>query len=181
MISRIQAVQYRCFAQLDVTLHNYNVLAGANGTGKSTLIDIPLILRDMLVQGIIPAFLGESRTIHATRAQSLQELTHCYRGNYFGFALETPLSQDITRALIESAPTSLQAGRKRWPQLLRYEVRFEIFNKVDLQVVDEFLYLLPGMGNPQKRPSCGATPPWMKKGTMKGGRRSTEIVISFVL
>ncbi|HEY4037136.1 MAG TPA: AAA family ATPase [Ktedonobacteraceae bacterium] len=160
MISRIQAVQYRCFAQLDVTLHSYNVLAGANGTGKSTLIDIPLVLSDMLAQGIIPAFLEESRTIHATRAQSLQELTHRYRGEYFGFALEIPLSQDITRKLVDSAPTGLQADRKRWPQLLRYEVRFQIFNKVELQVADEFLYLLPETGNPQKRILGARHPSW---------------------
>ncbi len=172
MISRIQAVQYRCFAQLDVTLHSYNVLAGANGTGKSTLIDIPLVLSDMLPQGeIIPAFLEESRTIHATRAQSLQELAHCYRSNYFGFALEAPLPQDITRALIGSAPTSLQAGRKRWPQLLRYEVRFEIFNQVDLQVVDEFLYLLPGTGNPQERIIGARHPSWRTVIARELGRR----------
>ncbi|BAZ11972.1 hypothetical protein NIES4071_38000 [Calothrix sp. NIES-4071] len=42
MITRIEAFKYRCFDQLDIKVGQYQVLAGANGTGKSTLLDIPL-------------------------------------------------------------------------------------------------------------------------------------------
>ncbi len=57
MISRIEAFRYRCFDRLDLKVGQYHVLAGANGTGKSTLLDIPLLLNDILSQGLVPAFL----------------------------------------------------------------------------------------------------------------------------
>jgi predicted ATPase len=41
MISRIEAFKYRCFDRLDIKVGQYHVLAGANGTDKSTLLDIP--------------------------------------------------------------------------------------------------------------------------------------------
>jgi len=50
MISRIEAFNYRCFDRLDIKLGQYHVLAGANGTGKSTLLDIPLLLGEILSQ-----------------------------------------------------------------------------------------------------------------------------------
>lgn len=56
MISRIQAFKYRCFNRLDIKVGDYHVLAGANGTGKSTLLDIPLLLGEILSRGLIPAF-----------------------------------------------------------------------------------------------------------------------------
>ena len=76
MISRIQAFKYRCFEQLDIKVGDYHVLAGANGTGKSTLLDIPLLLGEILSRGLIPAFLESPAIGGSPRAQSLQELGH---------------------------------------------------------------------------------------------------------
>jgi predicted ATPase len=76
MISRIQAFKYRCFDRLDIKVGQYHVLAGANGTGKSTLLDIPLLLGDILSRGLIPAFLESPSIAGSPRAQSLQELVY---------------------------------------------------------------------------------------------------------
>ena len=76
MISRLEALHYRCFDQLAIEMDAYHVLAGANGSGKSTLIDIPMLLGDMLSKGLLPALLETPSPTAGARAQSLQELIH---------------------------------------------------------------------------------------------------------
>lgn len=144
MISRIEAFRYRCFDRLDINVGDFHVLAGANGSGKSTLLDILLLLGDVLKRGVTAAFLEDPSPVGGSaRAQTLQELAHCYRGDYFGFAIEAELPEDIVRTLVERLPTKAQADERKWAEKLRYEVRFQIFNEVELNVVDEFLYIVP--------------------------------------
>ncbi|AFY57398.1 putative ATPase [Rivularia sp. PCC 7116] len=143
MISRIQAFKYRCFDQLDIKVGDYHVLAGANGTGKSTLLDIPLLLGEILSRGLIPAFLESPAIGGSPRAQSLQELVHYSKGDYFGFAIEANLPQEIISNLLQNGSTEIQQDSKLHPHSLRYEIRFQIFNKIELHVTDEFLYILP--------------------------------------
>lgn len=143
MISRIQALRYRCFNQLDITWQRYNVLAGANGSGKSTLLDIPQLFSEILSRGLMPAFLETSPALDAPRAQSLRELTYCYSGGDFGFVLEAALPDNIISALLADASPSIQANQRRWPSTLRYEIRFSLFNDVELYVHEEFLWLVP--------------------------------------
>jgi predicted ATP-dependent endonuclease of OLD family len=139
MLSRIQALRYRCFRDLDVNLPQYSVLAGGNGSGKSTLMDIPLLFSDMLsLNNLTQAFLEPSPSTSIARAQRLQELVHCYRGDSFSFALEAPLPQHVVLTL------------KRQFHLVRYEVRFQIFNEIELHVTDEFLWLVPEMATPHE-------------------------------
>src|SRR5437667_10290799 len=120
MLSRIQALRYRCFRDLDVNLPQYSVLAGGNGSGKSTLMDIPLLFSDMLsLNNLTQAFLEPSPSTSIARAQRLQELVHCYRGDSFGFALEAPLPQPVLAAL------NLRPLKRNF-HTVRYEVRFQI-------------------------------------------------------
>ena len=127
MISRIEAYRYRCFDHLDIELQNYQVFAGANGSGKSTLLDIPILLGDILSKGLSAAFLETVSPFGGTRAQTFQELVHQYRGNYFAFAFETSLPDEVMRELLSRRPGNVQENKERWPSFLRYEVRFEIF------------------------------------------------------
>ena len=143
MISRIEAFKYRCFEQLDIKVSEYHVLAGANGTGKSTLLDIPLLLGDILYQGLIPAFLETSAIASSPRSQSLQELIHYRRGDYFGFAIEANLSKDIIDHLLQDAPATVLQDSSKYPQSIRYEIRLQICNNTELHVTDEFLYIVP--------------------------------------
>lgn len=143
MIARIQALNYRCFRQLDVHWLRYNVLAGPNGSGKSTLLDIPQLLSDILSRGLIAAFLETSPAIGAPRAQSLNELTHHYRGNDFAFVIETELPENIVAALLDEAPPSVKGNEKRWLRSIRYEIRLAVFNDIELQVTEEHLWLMP--------------------------------------
>jgi ABC-type transport system involved in cytochrome c biogenesis ATPase subunit len=142
MLSRIQALHYRCFRDLDVSLPKYCVLAGGNGSGKTTLMDIPLLFSDMLSStSLVQAFLEPLPLTNVARTQRLQELIHCYKGDHFGFALEAPLPQHVL--------TTLDASTLKRPfHTLRYEIRFQIFNQVELYVTDEFLWLLPETKTP---------------------------------
>src|SRR5436305_224193 len=141
MLSRIRALRYRCFRDLNVRWGSYNVLAGANGSGKSTLLDIPQLFADMLRYGMLPAFLETMPSLGTARAQSLNELTHCYRGGDFGFVLEATLPPDIAAFLVEDAPTNVEQTRTQQPHIVRYAIRFQMFNETDLHVVREVLSL----------------------------------------
>jgi predicted ATPase len=143
MISRIEAFKYRCFDRLDIKVGQYHVLAGVNGTGKSTLLDIPLLLGEILSRGLVPAFLESPSIGGSPRAQSLQELVHYNRGNYFGFAIEAELPEEIRIKLLDDAPQSILIDKNKQPFSLRYEIRFQIFNNIELHITDEFLYILP--------------------------------------
>jgi predicted ATPase len=146
MISRMQVLHYRCFNQLNIPWRHYNVLAGANGSGKSTLLDIPQLFSEILSRGLTPAFLETSPSLGAPRAQSLRELIHRYRGDDFGFILEAELPERVVSELVARANPSVQENQRRWPNSLRYEIRFQIFNDLELQVLEEFLWLVPQNG-----------------------------------
>ena len=143
MISRIEAFKYRCFERLDIRLGDYHVLAGANGSGKTTLLDIPLLLGEILSKGLVPAFMESPSIAGTARAQSLQELVYYRRGDYFGFAVEAELPKEIQIELLKLASEKIQNDEKKHPHRLRYEIRFQIFNNIELHVTDEFLYILP--------------------------------------
>jgi predicted ATPase len=146
MITHVQALRYRCFDYLDIKWQRYNVLAGANGSGKSTLLDIPQLFSDMLSHGLRAAFLETVPTLgvpRAPRAQSLNELTHCYRGGDFGFVLEAELPEHIVSQLVTNASPAVQKNEKRWPRVIRYEIRFGVLNNTDLYVWEEYVWLIP--------------------------------------
>ncbi|MGI9059118.1 MAG: methylation-associated defense system AAA family ATPase MAD3 [Ktedonobacteraceae bacterium] len=152
MITRIQAQKYRCFDQLDVHLSQYNVLAGANGSGKTTLMDILLLFSDMLSSNnLSQAFLETSPLTNALRTQRLRELTYCHMGDYFSFMLEAQLPQNIIADLVSDASERVQANPKRWPHTLRYEIRLQIFNEIELQVTDEYLWLVQENATSEER------------------------------
>ena len=51
-LHRIRAVNFRCLRNVDVTLDGFNVLVGANGSGKSALFDALLFVGDMVRTGL---------------------------------------------------------------------------------------------------------------------------------
>jgi predicted ATPase len=153
MISKIEAFHYRCFDRLDIRVGKFHVLAGANGSGKSTLLDILILLGDILRRGVTKAFLEDASPVGGgARARTLRELVHCYRGDYFSFAIEAQLPETIITTLVERQPESAKRDERRWANKLRYEVSFQIFNEVELNVIDEFLYLVP---QTSKEPETG--------------------------
>ncbi|WP_373479207.1 AAA family ATPase [Geminocystis sp.] len=155
MISRIEAYKYRCFERLDIKVGQYQVLAGTNGSGKSTLLDIPLLLGEILNKGLISAFFETKAWGGSARARSFRELIYFDKGDYFGFVIEAILPSEIKVELENIAGDKifkknnnlLAQDEDKSPYLLRYELCLEVFNNVELQVKNEFLYLVPKTSN----------------------------------
>lgn len=146
MIHRLEAFQYRAFDRLDITMGRYHVLAGPNGSGKSTLLDIPALFSDILNRGLVPAFLEKSPLLGMARAQGFDELIYCRRGEYFGFALEARLPDDVVQDLVAQMSEKARVDERRWPRLLRYAVRFQVFNSRALHIAGEYLSIGPEYG-----------------------------------
>ncbi|WP_295384003.1 hypothetical protein [uncultured Thiodictyon sp.] len=48
MITRLEATGYRCFECLAIDLTDFQVIVGANGAGKNTLLDLPCLVGELL-------------------------------------------------------------------------------------------------------------------------------------
>lgn len=156
MISRLGARAYRCFSQLDIRLPSYAVIAGANGIGKSTLLDIPVLLRDMLGVGVRRAFLDPLGQGQA-RADRLRDVLHRGRGPTFGLLLEAVLPKSVRDRLPVRA-------RDTPPTHVRYEVGFRLQDEENLFVDEEYLDLFSddrrasGLARPSEPRSAGWRP-----------------------
>lgn len=154
MITRIEATRYRCFDKLDVDLGEFRVLVGANGSGKTTLLDIPVLLGDMLKSRTIgDAFLRE-RDHRAPRASSFRELIFQGNGDFFILAIEAALPEQPARDLLEGMTEKARAKEGRRPTHLRYEVRLQLFNETELQVLNEYLFAFPEAFAPDRNGSA---------------------------
>lgn len=60
MITRVEALNYRCLRYVNRTINGINVLVGPNASGKTTFIDVIAFLGDMVRDGLDAAL--ESRT-----------------------------------------------------------------------------------------------------------------------
>jgi len=127
MVSRIQALNYRCLRHVDVRLGNFHILVGPNASGKSTFLDVVAFVRDMLLRGPEGAV--------RERAQTLQELG--WRRESSGFQLALELR--VPDAVLEHIPEN--GRRYRW---CRYEVEIGVEGEGGgIQLLTENLSLLP--------------------------------------
>ena len=183
MITRIEAMRYRCFEQLDVVIEPYQVIVGVNGSGKTTLLDIPVLLGDMLEGDVPAAFLQVPAINGSPRAQSLQELVHHGRGEFFSFAIEVKLPEHIAEELINpdrrQVPKNILANPQKSPRAMRYELRLEIFNQ-SLQVSDEFLYLIPeSSAHPGSLQLIGQAPSSWREVIVREGGQPAKVAPEF--
>lgn len=86
MINRIQVLNYRSLGYIDVGLNHFNMLIGPNASGKSTLVDVLLFIRDLLRDGLEKAVYS--------RSPDFRDLVFNQEGNCFEIALEMPLPDD---------------------------------------------------------------------------------------
>ncbi len=146
MITRIEEYTYRCFSDLDVELDNYHVLTGANGSEKTTLLDIPAVFADLLYgRDVNSAFLERSPNQSIVRAVQPTELVHRSVGSRFTLVMEAGLPEKVIRKLLKVLIQRSGEYEKGKNQLraLRYEVQFEVYNDVEIHVAAEYLTLFP--------------------------------------
>ena len=85
MIKRIEALYYKGFKYIEPELMNYNILVGPNASGKSSLLDVFIFLRDVLNDSPEKAV--------EKRCSNFRELVWNQKRNYFELALEFQVPQ----------------------------------------------------------------------------------------
>jgi predicted ATPase len=103
MIRRIEALNYRCLHYIEQELGDFQVLVGANASGKTTFLDVVAFLGDLVIGGLDHAI--EERT------KNFQDLVWQRSGDRFELAIELMIP-DERRELLKRVPYTL----------VRYEV-----------------------------------------------------------
>lgn len=80
MITKIEALNYRCLRYISQELGNFHVLAGPNSSGKSTFLDTIALVADVVNKGPLEA-IGD-------RASDYHDLFWMGRGDRFEIAIE---------------------------------------------------------------------------------------------
>jgi len=83
MISRIEALKYRCLRYVKQGLLPFHVLVGPNASGKSTFLDVLAFMSDLV-------FFGPSEAV-SRRAPDLRDIVWMRRENRFELALDVVL------------------------------------------------------------------------------------------
>lgn len=160
MITRLEAIRYRCFERLGVDVGDFRVLVGANGSGKTTLLDLPVLLGELLRTTNVALPFMERRPDSAPRAGSLNELVFAGRGSDFSLAIEAKLPEIVQSRVLEGmflrlktekAKLAFQEDRKRWPTHIRYEIGLRISDERELHVINEYLFVFPEAHGPDRR------------------------------
>lgn len=160
MITRLEATRYRCFEHLSVDVGDFRVLVGANGSGKTTVLDLPVLLGDLLRANNVSAPFMERRPELPPRAGSLNELVFAGRGSDFSLAVEARLPEAVQSKVLEGLFASkrtersrqaLQEDRRQWPTHIRYEIGLRIGADQSLLVAYEYLFLFPEADGPDRR------------------------------
>ncbi len=150
MITRIEATNYRCLEKLGLDLSGFAVLVGANGAGKTSLLDIPNLMGECLRAQYVGQVFTLKRADFPPRCSSLGELVFQGQGDHFSMALEARLPDHVIETLLPVVSVDDQQRKKKWLRFIRYEIRFEIFNKRELTISDEHLFLFSEKDQPQR-------------------------------
>lgn len=124
MIRLIEALGYRCLRDVAQEVDRFQILVGPNASGKSTFIDIPGLLADLLKprQDVV-------EVLH-DRSPTFDDLTFMRQGRRFELAVEAVV------------PESLKTPGKK-NGLIRYEVALGLDDQGSLGVLGENLWLKP--------------------------------------
>lgn len=134
MIRRIEALNYRKLRYVSQELRPFQVLVGPNASGKSTFLDVPALLRDLVRDGVQGALLFNFQTGRG-RARNFDELL--FRGTRN--SIEVVIDADIPKHLQGKIFGPIQF-RPPWT-VARYEVRIGQSDGGAVIVEDERLSL----------------------------------------
>ena len=94
MITKVEALNYRCLRSAGHALSRFNVLVGPNASGKTTFLDVISFLGDLVSDGPGSAIKRRTESIHDMFTGGI--------GDHFELAIEARLPQDIRTQLRES-------------------------------------------------------------------------------
>lgn len=150
MITRIEALGYRALRNVSQDLGRFQVLVGANASGKSTFLDVIAFLGDLIQGGLLAAVQGDSKLAIASRSPDPTHLVWMRKGSVFELAVEFGIPAERREQLQNGYSTA------------RYEVA--VATREELGLVSETLWLRPdapplaGERQPSLFP-CPAPPP----------------------
>ncbi len=143
MITRIDAINYRCFERLGVPLSGFCVIAGANGSGKTTLLAVPVLLGDLLRSRNVAGAFMERLLGRGARAGSLAEIPFRAQRASFFIGIEARLPDDVKTQLVGASTSAVQRDATKWPTQIRYEIRLESAKQHQFAVQSEYLFVFP--------------------------------------
>ncbi len=129
MITRVEALNYRCLRYVNQPLGDFHVLVGANATGKSAFLDVLQLLRDFVTYDVNEAVLVRDEWPSHGRARRLEELVFKQSADRFELALEFARPDDA-----EAAEVLGSDG------FARYEVSIGVRAGVGLSILSEVLW-----------------------------------------
>lgn len=91
MITRIQALHYRCLRHVDQNVGPFQLLLGANASGKSTFLDVVSFLSDLVTRGVESAM--------RERSNNPQDLMWNRQGEVFELAIEAAIPDDVRKRI----------------------------------------------------------------------------------
>lgn len=107
MITRIEALNYRCFRYINQELTNFHVLVGPNASGKSTFLDVIAFMADVVNDGPLEAL--------SARAYDYRELFWMRQGDSLELAMEASVPKEPREPLkdksYDSCRYELSIGR----------------------------------------------------------------------
>ena len=138
MVTRVEALNYRCLRYVSRAVNGINVLVGPNASGKTTFIDVIAFLGDLVRDGF--DFAVETRT------RNWNDLLWMRKGDGFQLALEVKIPEKIQAKLGE--------GNKY--QFARFEVGIGNLDGAEGPgIVHEKFYLRTAETTPPPRsPAC---------------------------
>ncbi|GIX46023.1 MAG: hypothetical protein KatS3mg131_0234 [Candidatus Tectimicrobiota bacterium] len=93
ILHRIEVLNYKCLRYVDRELRPFHILVGANASGKSTFLDVLVLLQDLLRDGLQAAV--------AKRARSVRELLWKMASDSFEVAVVFHLPDPVRKRLKE--------------------------------------------------------------------------------
>ena len=122
MITRIEALNYRCLRRVEQDVGAFNVLVGPNGSGKSTFLDVLAFLRELVRDGPDEAV--------AMRVADYRELFWMLTANRLKLAVEAAVPED-----------RLSGAQKGRYDTCRYEVVVGSVDERGVGLIGETLWL----------------------------------------
>lgn len=93
MISRIEALNYRCLRYVSQPLGPFHVLVGPNASGKTTFLDVVAFLRDLVSEGLEAAL--------AVRTMNPEELLYHRQGSKLELAVEAQIPENLRNLTVK--------------------------------------------------------------------------------
>lgn len=128
MLYAIEARNFRCLKYIYQKVHPFQVLVGANASGKTTFLDTISFISDIVKDGVQSAVVN--------RASNFNDLTFCGQGGDIEIAMEAIFPDDVVNDVVKVLPVNDY-------RFIRYEIKIGVDEKTaEVGILEESAYLL---------------------------------------